>query len=69
MDSSKLDKGPFFYSQMGNHCHFGLPASQADPTHTGACVMFGGDCQSIRYCVHCAKAVRKVDMSRGWSSF
>lgn len=69
MDSSKLDKGPFFYSQMGNHCHFGLPASQADPTHTGACVMFGGDCQSIRYCVHCAKAVRKVDMSRGWPSF
>lgn len=69
MDSSKLDKGPFFYSQMGNHCHFGLPASQADPSHTGACVMFGGDCQSIRYCVHCAKAVRKVDMSNGWPSF
>lgn len=69
MDSSKLDKGPFFYSQFGNHCHFGLPASQADPSHTGACVMFGGDCQSIRYCVHCAKAVRKVDMSRGWPSF
>ncbi|MCV6904285.1 MAG: type VI secretion system tip protein VgrG [Achromobacter xylosoxidans] len=69
MDSSKLDKGPFFYSQFGNHCHFGLPASQADPSHTGACVMFGGDCQSIRYCVHCAKAVRKVDMSNGWPSF
>ncbi|WP_133434497.1 type VI secretion system Vgr family protein, partial [Achromobacter xylosoxidans] len=69
MDSSRLDKGPFFYSQMGNHCHFGLPASQADPSHTGACVMFGGDCQSIRYCVHCAKAVRKVDMSNGWPSF
>ncbi|MGE8656391.1 MAG: type VI secretion system Vgr family protein [Achromobacter sp.] len=69
MDSSKLDKGPYFYSQAGNHCHFGLPASQADPSHTGACVMFGGDCQSIRYCVHCAKAVRKVDMSRGWPSF
>lgn len=69
MDSSRLDKGPFFYSQFGNHCHFGLPASQADPSHTGACVMFGGDCQSIRYCVHCAKAVRKVDMSNGWPSF
>lgn len=69
MDSSKLDKGPFFYSQFGNHCHFGLPAGQADPSHTGACVMFGGDCQSIRYCVHCAKAVRKVDMSNGWPSF
>lgn len=46
------------------------PARQrADPSHTGACVMFGGDCQSIRYCVHCAKAVRKVDMSNGWPSF
>lgn len=69
MDASKLDKGPYFYSQFGNHCHFGLPASQATPAYTGSCVMFGGDCLSIRYCVNCAKAVRKVDMSRGWPSF
>ncbi len=69
MDASKLDKGPYFYSQFGNHCHFGLPASQADPAYTGSCVMFGGDCLSIRYCASCAKAVRKVDMSHGWPSF
>lgn len=69
MDASKLDKGPYFYSQFGNHCHFGLPASQATPAYTGSCVMFGGDCLSIRYCVNCAKAVRKVDMSHGWPSF
>jgi type VI secretion system secreted protein VgrG len=69
MDSSKLDKGPYFYSQFGNHCHFGLPASQADPSHTGSCVMFGGDCVSIRFCASCAQAVRKTDMSNGWPSF
>ncbi|WP_447921876.1 type VI secretion system tip protein TssI/VgrG [Achromobacter aegrifaciens] len=69
MDSSKLDKGPYFYSEFGNHCHFGLPASQANPSNTGSCVMFGGDCVSIRYCASCAKAVRKVDMSHGWPSF
>lgn len=69
MDSSKLDKGPHFYSESGNHCHYGLPASQANPSHTGSCVMFGGDCLSIRFCVNCSKAVRKVDMSNGWPSF
>ncbi|MGB3436603.1 hypothetical protein, partial [Achromobacter sp.] len=69
MDSSKLDKGPYFYSQFGNHCHFGLPASQADPSNTGSCVMFGGDCLSIRFCASCAQAVRKTDMSNGWPSF
>jgi len=69
MDSSKLDKGPYFYSQFGNHCHFGLPASQADPSHVGSCVMFGGDCVSIRFCASCAQAVRKTDMSNGWPSF
>lgn len=69
MDSSKLDKGPFFYSKWGNHCHQGLPANQFSDADTGACVMFGADCMSIRFCVHCAKAVRKVDMSGGWPSF
>ncbi|MGX9689216.1 type VI secretion system Vgr family protein [Achromobacter anxifer] len=69
MDSSKLDKGQYFYSQFGNHCHFGLPASEADPSHVGSCVMFGGDCVSIRFCAGCAQAVRKTDMSNGWPSF
>lgn len=69
MDSSKLDKGPFFYSKWGNHCHQGLPANRFSDADTGACVMFGADCMSIRFCVHCAKAVRKVDMSGGWPTF
>lgn len=69
MDSSKLDKGPFFYSKWGNHCHQGLAANNFSDADTGACVMFGADCMSIRFCVHCAKAVRKVDMSGGWPTF
>ncbi|WP_183014582.1 type VI secretion system Vgr family protein [Achromobacter sp. UMC46] len=67
-DVSKLDGGRYFYSESGNHCHFGLPASQANANNVGACVMFGGDCQSIRFCQSCADAARKVDMSNGWTS-
>ncbi|WP_454675423.1 type VI secretion system tip protein TssI/VgrG [Achromobacter pestifer] len=67
-DASKLDGGRYFYSDAGNHCHFGLPASQANSQNVGACVMFGGDCQSIRYCASCSDAVRKVDMSNGWTT-
>ncbi|MDR6602067.1 type VI secretion system secreted protein VgrG [Achromobacter deleyi] len=67
-DASKLDGGRYFYSDAGNHCHFGLPANQANSSNVGACVMFGGDCQSIRFCPSCSEAVRKVDMSNGWTT-
>ncbi len=67
-DASKLDGGSYFYSDAGNHCHYGLPASQANSSNEGACVMFGGDCQSIRFCPSCAEAARKVDMSNGWTT-
>ncbi|VFR26066.1 probable vgr related protein [plant metagenome] len=70
-DESKLDRIPNFYSEAGNHCHYGQPkmAEKQYVYHTGDCVMYGGDTTSIQFCPDCAKGVRKVDLSKGWLRF
>jgi hypothetical protein len=70
-------KIPTYYTNnqghWGPHCHHGVPAGQAryDSAADGAahdCVMYGATA-STQYCEHCAVAVRKVDMTRGWRQF
>lgn len=70
-DESKLDRIPNFYSEAGNHCHYGQPkmAESDYVQHTGDCVMYGGDTTSIKFCPDCSKGVRKVDLSKGWLRF
>lgn len=70
-DESKLDRIPNFYSEAGNHCHYGQPkmAESDYVQHTGDCVMYGGDTTSIKFCPECSKGVRKVDLSKGWLRF
>jgi type VI secretion system secreted protein VgrG len=58
----------------GNHCFYGLSASQtrydsdAD-VNLSKCVMYGATNGHSDFCVNCAPAVRKVDLSDGWEPF
>jgi hypothetical protein len=70
-----LDKTPKHYERhghKGNHCATGLtPTQVALPSYKnvqGTCVLFGAS-RNLAYCPDCAKAARKVDMSKGWDAF
>ena len=60
-----LDKG-----HVGDHCYFDL--GELD-TYSGVsgnkCVMYGsgGSNPPTGFCEHCAPAVKKVDISDGWT--
>jgi hypothetical protein len=58
----------------GNHCFYGLSATQvrydssADLSRS-KCVMYGATNDLSDFCVNCAPAVCKVDLSDGWDPF
>jgi hypothetical protein len=57
---------------VGNHCHHGLAlrASFSSGSNSGSdCVMFGSTNGKSAFCSDCQPAVRKVDISAGWSRF
>jgi len=56
---------------VGNHCFHGLPANQTrydSPSYVtrSKCVMYGSANGVIDFCVNCAPAVCKADLSDGW---
>lgn len=58
----------------GNHCFYGLSATQgrydSDADLSGSkCVMYGVANDLSDFCVNCAPAVQKVDLSDGWDPF
>jgi hypothetical protein len=58
----------------GNHCFYGLSATQArydsDADLSGSnCVMYGAANNLSDFCVNCAPAVLKLDLSDGWNPF
>lgn len=58
----------------GNHCFYGLSATQArydsDADLSGSkCVMYGAANNLSDFCVNCAPAVLKLDLSDGWDPF
>jgi len=59
---------------VGNHCFYGLPANQNrydSPSDVirSKCVMYGSANGVSDFCINCAPAVRKVDLSEGWRAF
>jgi hypothetical protein len=59
---------------VGNHCHNGLPAAQKRYDNKGdgkkaTCVMYGAGNGVSAFCGNCSPAVRKQDVSGGWSAF
>lgn len=72
-DNSSLDMGPNQYTgkgHVGPHCHTGH-AILPDYSNftTSGCVMFGATHAGTDFCIFCARAVKKVDISAGWSAF
>jgi hypothetical protein len=58
----------------GNHCFYGLSANQARYDSSSdliraKCVMYGAANHISDFCVNCAPAVCKVDLSDGWRPF
>ncbi len=71
-DGTSLDRTPNQYTgkgHVGSHCHTGLPVQASYSGSTGTCVMFGATHANPAFCADCAKAVKKVDISAGWSAF
>jgi type VI secretion system secreted protein VgrG len=67
-----LDATPNQYTgkgHVGSHCHTGLAVLASYSNVTGTCVMFGATNNKSAFCADCAKAVKKVDLSAGWSAF
>ena len=73
--SKKLpDKVKTHYTEKGHigpHCHEGL--AEKIKSYSGVsgskCVMFGATNGKSAFCPNCSPAVRKVDLSGGWSEF
>ena len=68
----KPDKPAKYYTgkgHMGPHCHKGLPVKASYSSDAGACVMFGATNAPKAFCNHCTPAIRKMDLSTGWSAF
>jgi len=67
------DKTAKFYEgkgHVGPHCHQGLPVQDSYSGVSGStCVMFGATNGITTFCADCTPAVRKVDLSSGWSAF
>jgi type VI secretion system secreted protein VgrG len=71
-DGSSLDTGSNQYTakgHVGSHCHTGLAVLPDYSTSSGTCVMFGATSGNSDFCLFCARAVKKVDISAGWSAF
>ncbi len=56
---------------VGDHCHNGVPLTTTvfNSTTGTTCVMFGATNQKSAFCANCKPAVRKMDLSAGWSRF
>ncbi len=59
---------------VGNHCYKGNPDNQERYDSTtdldnSTCVMYGSTNGKIKFCSECQPAVRKVDLTAGWSDF
>jgi hypothetical protein len=59
---------------VGKHCYFDNPDGQAKyDSETdrirSKCVMYGSTNGKSTFCINCAPAVRKLDITRGWSRF
>ena len=56
---------------VGGHCHMGLSASLASYSGVSGstCVMFGATNSQSTFCSNCSPAVKKLDVSGGWSVF
>jgi hypothetical protein len=67
------DKVATYYDAKGHvgpHCHFDLPVQDSYSGASGnKCVMFGAIDENgpSAFCVKCLPAVRKLDLSAGWS--
>jgi type VI secretion system secreted protein VgrG len=72
-DGSSLDRTSTQYTgkgHVGSHCHAGLPVRSSYSGASGSrCVMFGATNGITAFCADCAKAVRRVDLSKGWRAF
>jgi len=69
-----LDKTPKQYTgkgHIGSHCHAGVGvlADYGGSTASSTCVMFGATNGKSAFCADGAKAVKKQDLSTGWSAF
>jgi type VI secretion system secreted protein VgrG len=60
-DSSRGHRGP--------HCYFGLSAtlSSYHGVRGSSCVMFGATNGLSSFCINCAPAVKKMDLTKGWN--
>lgn len=66
------DKTTTHYTQKGHlgpHCHEGLPVKASYSSDKGTCVMFGATSAITAFCSNCEPAVKKMDLSAGWSAF
>jgi hypothetical protein len=56
---------------VGEHCHQGVPEKDSYAKEKGTCVMFGSsnDKRKPEFCTDCAPAVKKMDISTGWTAF
>jgi len=56
---------------VGGHCHNGLSAELASYSgvHGSTCTIFGATNGVAVFCDNCKPAVRKMDVSEGWSAF
>lgn len=67
-----LDATPTSYEAKGHqgpHCHQGLARLDSYAGLSGArCVMFGEDCASSDFCPACGEALKKMDLSAGWTT-
>ncbi|MDI7259576.1 MAG: hypothetical protein QME90_06620 [Thermodesulfobacteriota bacterium] len=70
-----LEKVPTNYSgrgHAGSHCHAGLPLKnefEEKDISGSKCIMFGASNQTLSFCSNCSKAVKKIDLGKGWPSF
>ncbi|HIJ70409.1 MAG TPA: hypothetical protein HPP87_03495 [Planctomycetes bacterium] len=72
-NNDDLDRLPNQYDDsghVGSHCHAGVSAMANYSGATGStCVIFGACNGRTAFCTDCAGAVKKQDVSSGWSAF
>lgn len=55
---------------VGSHCHNGLPVqANYGGANGSSCVMFGSTNGVSAFCANCDPAVKKMDISDGWTAF